>query len=217
MDIEQARFNMVEQQIRPWDVLDTDVLDLFHCVPREAFVSNEQAVLAFADLELPIGQSQVMMSPKVEGRMLQALKLTPDDKVLEIGTGSGFITACLAKMSKHVTSYEYFEDLYTDAKNRLNSQMFENVDCINGDIFESLDSLGKYDVIALTGSLPAHAEAFKKYLNLKGRMFCILGERPVMTAKLITCVGENNYREDDLFETDLPALLSTRTSEEFSF
>ncbi len=217
MDIEQARFNMIEQQIRPWDVLDTEVLDIFQTVPREAFVKPDQTALAFADIELPLAHSQVMMSPKVEGRMLQALNLSSDDDILEIGTGSGFISACLAKIGKHVTTYEYYDDLSQAANQRLDKLDYRNIDCIAGDIFHHLDSLGTYDVIALTGSLPQDAAMFTRHLKLNGRLFCVIGERPVMTAKLFTCVAENSYREEDLFETDLAPLLSIHKKQEFSF
>ena len=217
MDIEQARFNMIEQQIRPWQVLDTDILDLFTSVPREAFVEDQNAALAFADLELPIGHSQVMMSPKVEARMLQSLNVSSKDNILEIGTGSGFITACLAKMGKHVTTYEYYEDLSSQAQQRLQSQQVNNVDCLIGDIFSHIDSLGKFDVIAITGSVPESVNMFTKHLNLEGRLFCVVGDHPVMTAKLISCVAENSYREQDLFETELPALLFTNKAQDFSF
>jgi len=217
MDIEQARFNMIEQQIRPWDVLDTNVLDIFQSVPREAFVDAEQVALAFADLELPIGHSQVMMSPKVEARMLQALNVTTNAKILEIGTGSGFMTACLAKLGHHVTSYEYYEDLSAKAQERLAAQGLSNVNYIVGDIFKQLGSLRQYDVIAITGSMPQGAEIFTKHLCLNGRMFCVLGDRPVMTAKLFTCVTKDSYREESLFETELTPLLSTTKKQEFTF
>ena len=140
MDIEQARFNMIEQQIRPWDVLDMHVLNIIQSVPREDFVRKSQLNLAFADIELPIGHDQVMMSPKVEARMLQALAISSDDDILEVGTGSGFISACLAKMGSHVTTCEYFEDLSSEAKLRLNNQQIDNIDFLTGDIFKLSDS-----------------------------------------------------------------------------
>jgi len=217
MDVEQARFNMIEQQIRPWQVLDTNILDLFNAVPREAFTEDKNSVLAFADLELSIGHDQTMMSPKVEARMLQSLEISENDNILEIGTGSGFITACLAKIGRHVTSYEYYEDLSLQAQQRLQLQNTPDVDCIIGDVFNHIDSLGKFDVIAVTGSLPESADIFAKHLNTNGRMFCVMGESPAMTAKLFTCVSENNYREEELFETDLPALLTTNKKQVFSF
>ncbi len=217
MDIEQARFNMIEQQIRPWDVLDTRVLDLIQTVPREVFVSESQQSLAFADMEIPIGHNQVMMSPKVEARMLQALNVTSKDSILEIGTGSGFIAACLAKLGDHVTTCEYFQDLSEVAKLRSQEYKQSNIDFLVGDIFNLADSLDRFDVIAVTGSTPELISTFTKLLKLNGRLFCIIGQSPVMTAKLITCVGENSYREEGLFETHLPALLSTSTEKVFSF
>lgn len=216
MDIEQARFNMIEQQIRPWDVLDMHVLNVIQSVPREDFVSESQKNLAFADMEIPIGHGQVMMSPKVEARMLQALAISLDDKILEIGTGSGFITACLAKMGKHVTTCEYFEELSSTATARLQHQA-DNIDFLTGDVFNLLDTLGSYDVIAITGSIPEQLNNFPRLLNTNGRLFCITGQAPVMTAKLITNVAENSYREESLFETVIPPLLSTSTEKVFSF
>ena len=217
MDIEQARFNMIEQQIRPWDVLDIGVLNIIQSVHREDFVSKSQQNLAFADMELPIGHGQVMMSPKVEARMLQALEISPDDEILEIGTGSGFITACLAKMGKHVTTCEYFEDLSSIAKSRLHSHQIENIDYLTGDVFNLSDTLSSYDVIAITGSIPDQLSNTSKLLRNNGRLFCITGQAPAMTAKLITCVAENSYREESLFETVIPPLLSTSTEKVFSF
>lgn len=217
MNIEQARFNMIEQQIRPWDVYDYSVLDLFQSVPREAFVKDQHQGLAFADMELPIWHDQVMMSPKVEARMLQALNITPDDNILEIGTGSGFITACLAKLGKHVTTYEYFQDLSEQAGQRLQRQQIGNVDCLVGDIFSNQITLSSYHAIVITGSIPQDVEVFNKHLHLGGRLFCIVGNSPAMTAKLFTCMPDKCYREQDLFETELPALLSTNKLKEFKF
>jgi protein-L-isoaspartate(D-aspartate) O-methyltransferase len=217
MDIEQARFNMIEQQIRPWDVLDMHVLNIIQSVPRENFVSESQKNLAFADMEIPIGHDQVMMSPKVEARMLQALTISSDDKILEIGTGSGFITACLAKMGKHVTTCEFFEELSSLAESRLQNHQIENVDFLTGDIFNLLDTLDSYDVIAVTGSTPTLLSSLSKLLRENGRLFCITGQAPIMTAHLITCVAENSCREESLFETVIPPLLSTSTEKVFSF
>jgi protein-L-isoaspartate(D-aspartate) O-methyltransferase len=217
MDIEQARFNMIEQQIRPWDVLDMHVLNIIQSVPREDFVSQSQLNLAFADIELPIGHDQVMMSPKVEARMLQALAISSDDDILEVGTGSGFISACLAKMGNHVTTCEYFEELSSSAKTRLQQHQTDNIDFLVGDVFNLADSLASYDVIAVTGSSPENLSTISSLLRENGRLFCIIGEAPVMTAKLITCVAENSYREESLFETVIPPLLFTSTEKVFSF
>lgn len=217
MDIEQARFNMIEQQIRPWDVLDTRVLDVIQAIPREAFVDEKHKPLAFADLEIPIGHDQVMMSPKVEARMLQALRISPSDHVLEIGTGSGFVTACLAKMACRVTTCEYFDELAQQAQTRLQQQQIDNVRFITGDAFDLLNAFKTYDVIAITGSVPEDVSIFSNLLNDNGRLFCIMGQKPAMSATLVTCVTAGNCREESLFETDIPALLSTSVEQEFSF
>ena len=217
MDIEQARFNMIEQQIRPWDVLDNTVLDVIQKIPRELFVSDQHKKLAFSDVEIPIEHGQVMMSPKVEARMLQALNLSPTDNVLEIGTGSGFVTACLAKMANHVTSCEFYGDIADLARDRLSALNIENTHFIYGDVFEQIGSLHSYDVIAITGSLPEDAEQFYKHLSIHGRMFCILGSQPAMSATLVTRAAENAYRSESLFETVIPPLLSTTTEQVFSF
>lgn len=217
MDIDQARFNMIEQQIRPWDVRDARVLDLYQTVPREAFVEDQYQTLAFADIEIPIGHSQIMMSPKVEARMLQALNVQPHESILEIGTGSGFITALLAKLGRHVTTIEYFEDLARYASQHLQLQQISNVDCLTGDIFGKLHVLNNYNVIAVTGSVPEDTDLFSRHLLAGGRLFCITGNHPVMTAKLITCVDENDFMQQELFETDLPPLLLTKKIQEFSF
>ena len=217
MDIEQARFNMIEQQIRPWDVLDDNVLDVIQETPRELFVADQHRELAFTDIEIPIGHEQVMMSPKVEARMLQALKIMPTDKVLEVGTGSGYITACLAKMAKHVTTCEYYEDLSSMAMERLTAHSISNIHCIQGDIFEQIGSLHAYDVIAITGSLPENADRFLKHLTIHGRLFCILGKKPAMSATLITRAADDAYRSESLFETVIPPMLSTSSERVFSF
>ncbi len=217
MDIEQARFNMIEQQIRPWDVLDTNVLDVIQEIPRELFVADQHKELAFTDIEIPIGHGQVMMSPKVEARMLQALNISPSDKVLEIGTGSGFMTACLAKMAKHVTSCEYYGDLADLAMDRLSKLNISNTHFIHGDVFEQIGSLHSYDVIAITGSMPENADRFNKHLSNSGRMFCILGNQPAMSATLVTRAAEDAYRSESLFETVIPPLLSTTTEQVFTF
>lgn len=217
MDIEQARFNMIEQQIRPWDVLDNTVLDVIQETPREMFVPEQHKKLAFSDIEIPLGHDQVMMSPKVEARMLQALNISSADNVLEIGTGSGFITACLAKLSNHVTSCEYHGDFIDLARKRLSTLDITNTHFIYGDVFEQIGSLHTYDIIAITGSLPKDAERFYKHLSIRGRMFCILGRQPAMSATLVTRAAENAYRSESLFETVIPPLISTTTEKVFSF
>ncbi|MEM8843839.1 MAG: protein-L-isoaspartate O-methyltransferase [Pseudomonadota bacterium] len=217
MDTEQARFNMVEQQIRTWDVLDDHVLDIIQSTPREAFVPIQHQSLAFADLEIPLGYDQVMMSPKVEGRMLQALQLSVEDKVLEIGTGSGFVTSCLAKMSRHVTSYEINEGLAEQARRRIKDQNLSNVEIVVADIFHSLPIHNHYDVIAVTGSSPSELDQLAGLLETGGRMFSIIGEQPVMTATLTTCISPRSYRKENLFETSLTSLVMAKKEKEFTF
>jgi protein-L-isoaspartate(D-aspartate) O-methyltransferase len=219
VNAEQARFNMIEQQIRPWEVLDQRVLRLFEEVPREAFVPEAYRNLAFADIEIPLGQGETMMSPKVEGRMLQALAVHSGDRVLEVGTGSGFVTACLARLADEVTSIEIDETLAEQARARLGEQGADNVVLRSGDALAMGEETNTYDAIAVTGSLPLEeqAEVFKRSLTLGGRLFLVLGEAPVMQAVLITRVGQDQYTLESLFETELPALRNARRPERFSF
>jgi protein-L-isoaspartate(D-aspartate) O-methyltransferase len=219
VNTEQARFNMIEQQIRPWDVLDQRVLRLFDEVPREAFVPAAYRNLAFADIEIPLGQGETMMSPKLEGRMLQALAVQSGDRVLEVGTGSGFVTACLARLADEVTSIEIDETLAEQARARLAEQGADNVVLRSGDALAMAEETNTYDAIAVTGSLPLEeqAEVFKRSLTLGGRLFLILGEAPVMQAVLITRVGQDQYTLESLFETELPALRNARQPERFAF
>lgn len=218
MDIEQARFNMIEQQIRPWDVLNTDVLDVMQSVPRELFVPKQYENLAFSDVEIPLDHDQVMMSPKVEGRMLQALKISPHDQVLEIGTGSGYITACLAQLAHQVTSLELHAEFSTAAKKCIAQlNLDKKVEFIVGNLFTQANALGTYDVIAITGSIPQYVTSLNKLLRPNGRLFVIVGEAPAMSAELITCVQESQYRSEALFETCIPALLDSTKETVFEF
>ena len=217
MDIEQARFNMIEQQIRPWDVLNTQVLDVIQSVPREQFVPEQHRKLSFADLEIPLGHGQAMMSPKVEARILQALDITSNDRVFEVGTGSGFLTACLASMAQKVTTTEYFADLSDSARQNCEQHAVGNYEFIQGNVFDQLKSLGSYDVIAVTASIPEYTPQFAKHLCVDGRLFIVVGQRPVMTATLVTCVAENEYRQETLFETELAPLVTSSKEKVFSF
>jgi protein-L-isoaspartate(D-aspartate) O-methyltransferase len=215
-EIEQARFNMIEQQVRPWDVLDPQVLQTMQQVPREAFVPENYQALAFADTNIPIGHEQVMMNPNVEGRLLQALAIQPDDSVLEIGTGSGYLTACLARLGRHVTSIDIFPDLVETAAAKLAAHDIGNITLNSGDAFKALDPGLRYDVIAVTGSLPVLAQEFHHNLENGGRLFIITGQLPIMEARLITRINENNWSSESLFETCLPPLLNAATPADFS-
>lgn len=214
--LEQARFNMIEQQIRPWDVLDPRVLKVMSETPRDEFVAENDRSLAYMDLELPIGHGETMLSPKVEGRVLQALQLEPEDSVLEIGTGTGFLTACLAKLAAKVTSVDYYEDFTLSATGHLNALGLTNVHLVTGDAAHgwSDDSAG-YDAIVVSGSLPEYDECFEQELKVGGRLFIVVGERPVMEAMLVRRVGENSFFRETLFETELKPLIGREKKPEF--
>ena len=216
-EIEQARFNMIEQQIRTWDVLDQRVLDVMNSVPREQFVPEHYRSLAFADTNIPLGHEQVMMAPKLEGRLLQALAITADDAVLEIGTGSGYLTACLARLGKHVTSLDITADFTTAAAAKLEAQGISNVTLETLDAAEGIESEKRYDVIAVTGSLPLLQQQFQKNLAVGGRLFIITGSLPIMEANLITRVEENHWSSECLLETCIPPLLHAARPQAFVF
>ena len=217
MNFEQARYNMVEQQVRPWEVLDTRVLNLLETVHREDFVPVRYRKLAFADLEIPLPREQFMMRPKVEGRMLQALALREDETALEIGTGSGFITACLSGLARRVVSVEIFEELHMEASVRLQDKHMHNVELFVGDVMSGWQPEQAHDVVVVTGSVAAVPEMFRGWVNPGGRMFVVCGESPAMTAYLLTRVGFHDWREESLFETDLPRLVNAEEPQRFEF
>ncbi|MEW6765595.1 MAG: protein-L-isoaspartate O-methyltransferase [Pseudomonadota bacterium] len=217
LNVEQARFNMIEQQVRPWDVLDFRVLDTLRAVRREKFVPAALSEQAFSDTMLPIGHGQVMMPPVVEGRMLQALDAHPGEAVLEIGTGTGFTAACLAHMGGQVTSVDIFPDLTATARATLAEQGFGSVQLETGDASAGWDNGNRYDVIAITGALPNVPEAYKAKLNEGGRLFVIVGSAPVMQALLITRVAEDEWQTASLFETCLPYLVNAEPKPVFAF
>lgn len=215
MNFEQARFNMVEQQIRPWDVLDPKVLDLFMEIPRHEFVTEAQQALAYSDLELPIGEGQAMLPPRVEGRILQALDVAEDESVLEIGTGSGYTTALLAASAKTVTTVDIFPSLQETAKTRLTQ--FDNIDFQIGDASQDWADNQQYDVIFITGSLPSLPEAYKQKLNLGGRLAITVGTEPVMTTMVLTRISDIEWETETLFETVMPRLVNAQPPENFDF
>lgn len=214
-NFEQARFNMIEQQIRPWDVLDQRTLDLIASVPREQFVPQDYRKLAFADINIPLAQGQVMMSPKVEARLLQALRLNPNDSVLEIGTGSGYLTALLAKSAKHVDSVDIFPEFIQTAAVKLKALNINNVTLQVGDAINGWNKDVDYDVIVLTGSVPVLKSHFQDQLIEGGCLFAIIGEEPMMQAQLITRINQTKTNRELLFETVLPPLLGAASSQRF--
>jgi protein-L-isoaspartate(D-aspartate) O-methyltransferase len=207
MNFEQARLNMIEQQIRPWDVLDQRVLDLLPTVPREDFVPEFYRKLAFSDTCIPIGHGEIMMAPKVEARLLQVLAIEAHDRILEIGTGSAYLTALVAKSGFHVTSVDIHGDFSLQAKAKLSKHGITNVSLEVGDGVEGWSRAAPYDVIAVTGSVPVLKDHFQQQLSRGGRLFVIVGESPVMEALLITRIAEREWSRESLFETDLPALV----------
>ncbi|MEW6646169.1 MAG: protein-L-isoaspartate O-methyltransferase [Pseudomonadota bacterium] len=215
MNLEQARHNMIVQQIRPWDVVDDQVLDLIMRTPREDFVLPPYRNLAFTDTALPIGHGQVMMPPRLEARLLQALAVQPDESVLEIGTGSGYVTALLAQLARHVYSVEIVPQLKQAAEQRLAARGLTNVTVDEGDAAAGWPRRGNYDVIAVTGSLPELPQALQQELNIGGRLFVVVGEAPAMEALLITRTGENEWARESLFETELPPLQNAPRSQRF--
>ncbi len=222
MDFDQARFNMIESQIRTWDVLDQTVLDAVAAVKREDFVPAQYRELAFADMEIPLraaprDPSEVMLSPKLEARMLQELSLAPADKVLEIGTGSGYVTALLSRLSKQVVSIEIVAEFAERAQGRLQAAGVNNVTLEVGDGANGWNQLAPYDAILLTGSVPELPEAFKSQLKQGGRVLAVIGEDPIMTATLITRVTEADYAARGLFETFIPALRNVQRPTRFTF
>lgn len=214
MNLDQARFFMVEQQIRPWDVLDPKILDLMMDIPRHLFVEESNTEIAYTDIELPIGHDETMMAPKIEGRLLQALDIDEDDSVLEIGTGSGYLTALMANLGKQVTTVELHDDIQQVAKARLTS--IENIDFQNGDASQGWNDGNKYDAIVLTGSVAEVPASYKEQLNLGGRLAVIEGQSPAMTAKVITRISDQEWETETLFETDLAPLKNTTSASTFS-
>jgi protein-L-isoaspartate(D-aspartate) O-methyltransferase len=208
---------MVENQVRPWDVLDARVLDALAQVRREDFVAPAHRRLAFADVSLPLGHGQVMMKPVIEGRVLQALDLKPAERVLEIGTGSGFLAACMARLAAHVTSVDVHGDFTADAQSRLQAAGIANVSLITADAVQDWQPQEKFDAIVVTGAVWQVPQRFLGWLKPGGRLLAIRGESPAQQAVLMTQTGAGGFREDYLFETDLPYLLHAEPPRRFVF
>src|SRR5215471_20222815 len=183
MNLEAARAQMLGQQIRAWEVLDDRVLEAIAETPRERFVPEDYRDLAFADTEIPLGHGQAMLAPKIEGRLLQALQVEPSDDVLEIGTGSGFLTACVARLARRVLSVDIFPDFVDSARAKLAAQGRVNVEVQTADALE-LELADRFDAIALTASVPTLDDAFVRMLKPRGRLFAVVGRAPIMEARL---------------------------------
>jgi len=217
MNFEQARFNMVEQQIRTWEVLDQDVLDLLYVVPREEFVPAAYRTLAFSDLEIPIGEGEKMMTPKLEARILQELAVRKSDRALEVGTGSGYLTALLAHRAAHVESVEIKPGLAQFGRANLERHGAENVTLQTGDAARGWPKRAPYNVIVLTGSTPVLPKSWLEHLAPGGRLFAVVGDEPIMAAKLITCTAPGAWHAVELFETVLAPLVNAEQPARFNF
>jgi protein-L-isoaspartate(D-aspartate) O-methyltransferase len=214
MNFEVARTQMLGQQIRAWEVLDDRALGVLGSVPRERFVPSDYRELAFADIEIPLGHGQMMLAPKIQGRVLQALAVEPTDEVLEVGTGSGFLTACLAKLSRLVTSIDIFGEFTAVARDALADESIGNVELLTGDAL-TMDSTRQYDAIAVTGSVPVLDDHFIRMLRPQGRLFIVVGRAPVMEARLLTRRADGQVTSEGLFETVLAPLINAERPEPF--
>lgn len=210
MDTQLARSNMIEQQVRPWDVLDQRVLDVLGEVPREAFLDDEHKGVAYSDFPMPIGHGQHMLKPTVDGRLLQALLLRLTDSVLEIGTGSGYLTACLAKLSGNVESIEIIPQLAESAQQRLSQRGVSNVSVLQQDAAAVWDARDGYDAIAFSGAVPAVPDFYQQKMNVGGRLFAVVGEasNPTMEAILLTRIRDNEWNKESLFEVSIDPLVN---------
>jgi protein-L-isoaspartate(D-aspartate) O-methyltransferase len=216
MNVDFARQNMIEQQVRAWDVYDPDVLDVLSKIPREQFVPFGFEALAFADTEIPIGRGESMMTPTIEGRLLQSLDLSGTEHVLEVGTGVGFLAACLGHLAETVTSLEIHDDLAKRAGENLADAGINNVEILVMDAMRELPDL-KFDAIAITGSIQRLDPRFVEALKTEGRLFVVVGDAPNMEARLIQKTGENDWESESLFETSLTPLVNGSLPPQFAF
>lgn len=216
MNIDYARLQMVNQQVRGWNVYDEDVLAMLRTLPREDFVPPGYEALAFADTAIPLGHGESMMTPTIEGRLLQALGLRGNERVLEVGTGSGFMTACLAILAAHVTSVDIHADFIDGAAAKLAHADIDNVELLQMDATRELPG-GRFDAIAVTGSIQTFDPRFVEALEDNGRLFVVVGDAPAMEAKLIERKSDNDWQTVALFETDLRPLVHGARPAEFSF
>ncbi len=217
MNIEQARENMVKQQIQTWHVLNDLVLNTIATTPREQFVPQAYRELAFSDTHIPLGHDQQMFAPREEARMLQTLELNPSDVVLEIGTGSGYCTALFAKLCQHVFTIDIIPEFTHNAMQALQANHISNVTAVIADAHKGWPEQGPYDVIAITGSLTDLPETFRDNLKIGGRLFCVIGYDQPMIATLITRISRHEWQQQSLFEMITPALINSVPPERFQF
>jgi len=213
MDFEKARFNMVEQQVRPWDVLNPRVLAVISEIPREQFAPNEYKNLAYVDTRIPLGQYEDhacnMAKPIIEGRILQEMNIHEEDLILEIGTGSGYLTACLAALGRHVDSVDINEDLTAMAEKNLNALNINNVNLSSGDASKTWEQKCSYDVIVISAAMETIPLSYKKLLKPDGRMFIVTGNAPAMTAHRVTRTDKSEWTDEPLFETSIEPMIQS--------
>lgn len=215
MQPEVAREQMIKQQLRAWHVLDGRVLRTMSEVPREAFLPQDCRGLAFADAPVPIGHGQVMLPPKIQGRLLQAIALTPDDSVLDVGTGTGFLAACMSRLAARVSSIELHPDLADRAAGKLSKFGFANVNTAVADAM-TYKPAAQFDAIAITAALPVYQERFQNLLAPGGRLFVVVGSPPIREAWLVTR-DRDGFRREVLFETEVPTMTHAPLPESFVF
>lgn len=215
--LEKARFNMVEQQIRPWQVLNPAVLHTLQHIARELFVPANYQALAYTDTEIPLGHGQMMLPPRVDARLLHDVEIKPSDKVMEIGTGSGYLTALLADRAHHVVSLESNPELHTNARTNLQRAGIHNVDLRLGDGSVGATDAGPFDAIVLGGSVHEVPQVLLQQLKTGGRLIAIVGEDPVMQATLFTRTGESAWEHRALWDTTAPRLLGFTEPSRFHF
>lgn len=216
-NFEQARHNMVEQQIRTWTVLDMTVLNTIHAAPRQDYVPEQYRKLAYMDIAIPLDHDQEMMHPKIEAHLLQALQIKPEDKILEIGTGSGYLTSLLATLGAHVDSVDIFPDFQNSALKKLHDHGVHNVTMLEGDASNGWGNKDQYDVIAITGSLPEIPPQYLSSLSIGGRLFAIEGEGKAMEAISVIRSHGDRWTKKSLFEYEVPVLINASRPKEFEF
>lgn len=217
MNFEQARSNMVQQQIRPWDVVDHRVLEVLDSIQREDFVPARYRKLAYADMAIPLDHNQYMMHPVIEGRLLQAIDLQADETVLEIGTGSGFLSACLARLGKAVCTVDIHPELSARACMTLKNKKVNNIECFTGDALNGWLPEQAHDVVVVTGGVREIPKVFMEWVNPGGRLFIISGNSPAMDARLLKRLNISDWEDTSLFETDLPLLANAEQATQFKF
>ncbi len=216
-DFEAARRVMAEKQVRTWDVLSQRVLEVMETLPREHFVTERYRKLAYADIQIPIGHGQVMLNPKIEGRILQALHPQPNESVLDIGTGSGYLAACLARLGRSVVSVDIVPEFQQPAEERIKALGIDNVECVTADAAHGLDSNDQFHTVVVEAALPKLREDFHRHVREGGRLLLIIGTPPIMEGLLFTRVSKTGWTSESLFDTLVPGIIDPSERPDFVF